>query len=195
MLVGAILLAGLAPSARAQVFGVGGSVGLVNDVGDEFTLNGFKHSEVTGWVDYRFEKSSLLRLTYGSVRTRQSHGATINTFEPGGTGEPSVPVTRPLKERVEYLSLGVSYLIWEGFFTSGLFAGVGGYHIRPDGVPTDFTGLTDRKETVVGWHAGSEAMFRIYKNLSLVGRLTYHNVSAHPHRQWVNVDAGVAARF
>jgi hypothetical protein len=192
MLIGAILLAALAPSARAQVFGVGGSVGLVNDVGDDFTLNGFKHSEVAGWVDYRFEKSSLLRLTFGSMRTRQSHGASIIV---PATGDSGTPVTRALKERVEYLSLGVSYLLWEGFFTSGLFAGVGGYHIRPDAVPTDFTGLADRKETVVGWHAGSEAMFRVYKNLSLVGRLTYHNVSAHPHRQWVNVDAGVAARF
>jgi hypothetical protein len=192
MLIVGILLATLAPFARAQVFGVGGSVGLVNDVGDDFTLDGFKRSEVTGWVDYRFEKSSLLRLTYGSMRTRQSHGATITVPGPGGNGD---SVTQPLRERVEYLTLGVSYLIWEGFFTSGLFAGIGGYHLRPDQVPPDFTGAVDRKETVVGWHAGSEAMFRIYKNLSLVGRLTYHNVSAHPHRQWVNVDAGVAARF
>lgn len=192
LLIGAILLAALAPSARAQAFGAGGSVGLVNDVGDEFTLDGFKHSEVAGWVDYRFEKSALLRLTYGSMRTRQSHAASITV---PGTGDPTIPVTRPLKERVEYLTIGASYLLWEGFFTSGLFAGIGGYHIRPDAVPPDFTGTVDRKETVVGWHAGSEAVFRIYKNVSLVGRLTYHNVSAHPHRQWVNVDGGVAARF
>lgn len=195
MLIGAILLAALAPSARAQVFGVGGAVGLVNDVGDEFTLDGFKHSEFTGWLDYRFEKRSLLRLTYGSMRTRQSHAATITVFEPVGPGDAMTPVTRPLKERVEYLTVGVSYLLWEGFFTSGLFAGVGGYHFRPDLVPPDFTGLVDRKETVVGWHAGSEAVFRIYKNFSVVGRLTYHSVSAHPHRQWVNLDAGIAARF
>lgn len=195
MLIGAILLAALAPSARAQVFGVGGAVGLVNDVGDEFTLDGFKHSEVTGWIDYQFEKRSLLRLTYGSMRTQQSHGATITVPGTEGTGDPLTPVTVPLKERVEYLTLGVSYLLWEGFFTSGLFAGVGGYHLRPDAVPPDFTGSVDRKETVVGWHAGSEAVFRIYKNLNVVGRLTYHNVSAHPHRQWVNLDAGLAARF
>jgi hypothetical protein len=195
MLIAAILLAALAPFVHAQVFGVGGSVGLVNDVGNEFTLDRFKHSEVTGWVDYRLEKSSLLRLTYGSMRTQQTGQATITVPGPGATGDPAIPVTRPLKERVEYLTIGVSYLLWEGFFTSGLFAGIGGYHIRPDEVPPDFTGAVDRKETVVGWHVGSEAVLRLYKNLGLVGRVTYHNVSAHPHRQWVNVDAGVAARF
>lgn len=189
MLIGSILLAALAPCARAQKFGIGGSVGLVNDVSDELTLDGFEHSEVTGWIDYQFEKRSLLRLTYGSMRTQQSGNATITVPEDSGT------VTRDLKERVNYWTLGVSYLLFEGFFTSGLFAGIGGYHIKPDVVPPGFEGPHDLNETVFGWHAGSEAIFKVFKNVGLVGRLTYHNVSAHPHRQWLNVDAGVVARF
>ena len=188
--IASVLLAALAPWARAQPFGIGGSAGWVNDVSNNFQLNEFNPSEVTGWIDYRIEKHSLLRFTYGSMRTRQSDDATITVPEDGGP-----PETRALKERINYATLGVSYLLWEGFFTSGLFGGIGGYHLKPDAVPPGFEGPHDVTETVFGWHFGSEAIFRVYKNVSLVARLTYHNVSAHPHRQFVNVDGGVVARF
>ena len=189
LFVGAILWAVIVPLAQAQTFGVGGSVGIVNDGSVDWTLDGFKRSEVTGWFDYRFEKSSLLRFTYGSMRIKQTHSEeTIVT--------PDGSVTVPkMKERVGYVTIGVSYLFWEGFFTSGILAGIGGYGIRPDTVTPDVAAYADRKETVFGWHIGSEAVFRVYKNLGIVGRLTYHNVSAHPHRQLLNADAGLVARF
>ena len=89
----------------------------------------------------------------------------------------------------------MSYLFFEGFFTSGLFAGIGGYGIRPDAVPPAAEPYADRDETVFGWHAGADGEFKIAKNVGLVIRLTYHNISAHPHRQFVNADGGVVARF
>jgi hypothetical protein len=188
--IASVLLSALAPWARAQAWGIGGSVGWVNDVGNDFRLSEFNPSEVTGWVDYRFEKHSLLRFTYGSMRTQQGDNATITVPEDGGP-----PEIRELKERINYGTLGVSYLLWEGFFTSGLFGGIGGYHFKPDAVPPGFEGPHDVTQTVFGWHFGSEAIFRVYKNVSLVARLTYHNVLTHPHRQFVNVGGGVVARF
>lgn len=185
MLMASVLIAGLASVAAAQTFGIGASLGWANDTGNDF---GFRHGDVNGWIDYRFEEHALLRLTYGSMRTQQSGGATIEV-PVGDTSE-----TRELKERVNYYTLGVSYLFSEGFFTSGLFAGLGGYQIRPDALPVGFVG-PDVKETAFGWHVGSEAIFRVVRNLGLVARATYHNVSAHPHRQFLTLNAGVVARF
>ena len=38
------------------------------------------------------------------------------------------------KERINYLTADVSYVYWEGFYTGGLFAGVGGYSFKPQPV-------------------------------------------------------------
>ena len=114
------------------------------------------------------------------MRTQVSNRATVPV--------PDEPDTL-LKERISYYTLGATYLFSDGFFTSGLLGGIGGYHVKPDAPGPDLT------ETVFGWHAGSEAIFQVYKNFSLVVRLTYHNVSAHPHRQFVNFDGGLVARF
>ena len=181
--------AGLAASARAQSFGLGISVGLPNDVGPEVRVDNFDHSEVTGWFDYRLEPSTLLRLTYGNMRTRQARSeSTVQT--------PSGPVALPeFKERIEYGTVGVSYLFWEGFYTSGIFAGVGAYGIRPDSVSPEVAPYADERETVFGWHAGVDGEFRLFQRLSLALRLTYHNITAHPHRQFLNADAGFVTRF
>lgn len=185
----ALVWTALATLGRAQTFGVGGSVGLVNDAND-FHLDGFKPSEVTGWLDYQFEKNALLRATYGSMRTRQANSEqTVTTVNGGSLALPE------MKERIGYVNLGVSYLVTEGFVQSGLFAGIGGYGFRPDVVGGDFAPFADGKETVFGWHAGGEGFFRLYRSAALVIRLTYHNVSAHPHRQLVNADAGLSWRF
>lgn len=181
--------AGLAVSARAQTFGLGIAVGLPNDVSDEVRVDNFDHSQVTGWVDYRVEQSTLLRLTYGNMRTAQARSQSV-------VQTPTGPLTLPeFKERIEYGTFGVSYLFWEGFYTSGIFAGVGVYDFRPDSVAPEIAPYTDLNETVFGWHAGLDGEFRLVQHLSLVLRLTYHNIAAHPHRQFLNADAGFVARF
>ncbi len=189
LVAGVALAAGLARPMLAQRFGVGGSAGIVNDVSSDTEFSGFKWGEATGWFDYKIEDSTLLRLTYGSMWTQQSKsGATVIT--------PDGNLTLPeMDERVGYGIVSVSYLLWEGFFTSGLFAGIGGYGIRPDVVPEAAEPYADRDETVFGWHAGADGEFRVWKSLAFVIRLTYHNVSAHPHRQFVNADGGVVWRF
>jgi Outer membrane protein beta-barrel domain len=183
---------GTAAAMHAQNWGVGATVGLVNDVSVDATFDGFKPSEVTAWADYKMEHNTLLRGTFGWMRTRQTNSENTVTTPDG-------PLTLPLvKERVNYGLVGVSYLFWEGFYTAGVFGGIGGYHIEPDeseNLSPVFDPYLDRNETVFGWHAGMDGDFRIMKHLSLVIRFTYHNVSAHPHRQWVTADTGLVAKF
>jgi hypothetical protein len=184
--LGAVLAA--AP-ASAQQFGVGGSVGTVYDFTPGIEFSGFKWGEATGWVEYRMQKDTILRMTYGSMWTQQSLSQSTVTTP---TGDVTLP---KLDERIGYGIVSVSYLFWEGFFTSGLFAGIGGYGIRPDAVPPEAEPYADPDETVFGWHAGADGEFLVMKNLSVVIRLTYHNLSAHPHRQFLNADGGVVYRF
>jgi Outer membrane protein beta-barrel domain len=176
-------------SVRAQNFGIGGAAGIVNDVSTGATFSDFQWGEANGWFEYKMEPNTVLRLMYGSMWTQQSRsGAVVTT--PDGT------LTLPeLDENVNYGIVSVSYLFWEGFFTSGLFAGIGGYGIRPDPVPPEAEPYADEDETVFGWHAGVDGEFQVHKQLGLVLRFTYHNVSAHPHRQFLNADAGVVFRF
>lgn len=184
-------IAVLALPARAQTFGLGGSVGLVDNVGNGIT-DGFKHSEVTGWADYRFEKAALLRLTFGSMRTQQTNaGLTVTTPDGGFLTVPS-----QFKERINYATVGVSYLWYEGYFTSGLIGGIGGYKFLPDTVPSEFAPYADERQTAFGFHLGTEAIFRVFKNTFIVGRLTYHQVISQPKtRQFLNADVGAAVRF
>jgi hypothetical protein len=190
---GALLLcavgASLAAAAGAQTFGIGGSAGIVNDVDGDVEFSGFKWGDANGWFEYKLEKLAAFRATYGSMWTQQSKSeSTVTT--PGG------PVTLPeLKENVRYGIVSVSYLFWEGFFTSGLFAGIGGYGMRPGDVPVDLEPYADREETVFGWHAGVDGEFQVTRQVGVVLRFTYHNVSAHPHRQFVTADGGAVFRF
>jgi Outer membrane protein beta-barrel domain len=181
--------AGLSAAAGAQTFGIGGAAGIVNDVDSDVEFSGFKWGDANGWFEYRMEKNTMLRLMYGSMWTQQSKSQDV-VETPGG------PVTLPeLEENVRYGTVSVSYLFWEGFFTSGLFAGIGGYGMRPDPVPAGLEAYADRDETVFGWHAGVDGEFQVTKQVGVVLRFTYHNVSAHPHRQFVTADGGAVFRF
>ena len=181
--------AGLAGTAGAQNFGFGGAAGIVNDVGGDVEFSGFKWGDANGWFEYKMEKSTVFRLTYGSMWTQQSKSESVVTTPDG-------PVSVPkMDESVRYGIVSVSYLFWEGFFTSGLFAGIGGYGMRPHEVPVGFEPFADEKETVFGWHAGVDGEFQVSRQVGVVLRFTYHNVSAHPHRQFVTADGGAVFRF
>ena len=143
------LLAGLAIAAvasplRAQMFGAGGTYGSVNDVTNTFTLDGFKPSEWTVFFDYRFEQAALLRVTYGSMWTQQALvGQTVNT--------PQGPVFVPTaKEHVNYLSIDADYLYAEGFYTGGVFGGIGGYQYNPDPMPPGYEAFQDPNQKYFG---------------------------------------------
>ncbi|HEY4229127.1 MAG TPA: hypothetical protein VGO79_03085, partial [Thermoanaerobaculia bacterium] len=62
-------------------------------------------------------------------------------------------------------------------------------------VAPPFTEFADQKQTVFGWHFGADATFRVFRNAGIVLRLTYHNVSATPHRQFLNANTGAVIRF
>ena len=76
-----------------------------------------------------------------------------------------------------------------------VFGGIGGYKIDPDTVAPPYAAFADQKETAFGWHFGTEAIFRVYKSAGIVLRATYHNVSATPHRQFINANVGAVVRF
>lgn len=185
----AVALLSAPASLSAQVFGVGGSLGWTNDVSSDAQFDSFKFGTYSGWFEYTMEENVLLRLTGGTIKTRQvNSGAIIET----PTGSTTVP---ELDERVNFGMVSVSYRFWEGFFSSALFGGIGGYGIHPGDVDPQYANLTDRHETVFGWHAGTEGEFTITRNLGIDLRATYHNVSAHPHRQFVSAEAGATWRF
>jgi hypothetical protein len=183
----------LAPATRAQVFGPGtdslfgisATYGSVNDVSHSFNLSGFKPSEWTVSFDYRIEHAALLRLTYGSMWTEQSlSGQTVN-----GVFVPSA------KEHVNYVTADASYLYSEGFYTGGIFGGIGGYQYNPEPMPAGFEAYQDPNKKFFGFNLGVDGEFRVTKILGVVLRLQWHYVNAHPRREFFNADAGLVARF
>ena len=155
-------------------------------------FSGFEWGDANGWFEYRIEKSDVFRATYGNMWTQQVEVANRSSTTPDG------PVTLPeIDESMRYGTVGVSYLFWEGFFTSGLFAGIGGYGIRPDpGRPSRSRAVrrTGTRRSSGGTRA-STANSGCSAHLGVVLRFTYHNVSAHPHRQFVTADGGAVFRF
>ena len=192
-----LALAALASPIRAQIFGAGGAqmfgaggtYGSVNDVTNSFTLDGFKPSEWTVFFDYRFEQAALLRVTYGSMWTEQSLvGQTVTT--------PQGPVFVPTaKEHVNYLTFDADYLYSEGFYTGGIFGGLGGYQYNPDPMPPGYEAFQDPNQKYFGFNLGVDGEFRVTKNAYIVLRLTYHYIFADPRREFFNADAGFVARF
>ncbi|HTY43096.1 MAG TPA: outer membrane beta-barrel protein [Thermoanaerobaculia bacterium] len=179
--------AGLALSApaRAQLFGISATYGSVNDISHTLNLEGFKPSEYTVSFDYRFEHAALLRMTYGSMWTQQSQsGQTVN-----GVYVPSA------KEHINYLTADASYLYTEGFYTGGLFGGIGGYSVVPEPMPPGFEAYRDPNQKYFGFNLGADGEFRLTKGFAIVLRLTYHNISSSPSRQFFNADAGLVGRF
>lgn len=185
LLLCAVAGAALAAPARSQSFGVGATYGTVNDISHTFKFDGFKPSEYTIFLDYRIEHATLLRLTYGSMWTEQGQsGSTVDgVFVPAA------------KERINYLDADVSYQYAEGFYTGGIFGGIGGYSFKPQPMPAGFEAYQDLDARVFGFNLGVDGEFRVTKSLALVLRMTYQNVSAKPHRQFFNADAGLVARF
>jgi hypothetical protein len=175
--------------AVAQAWGVGATIGVVNDVGRSFHLDEFKPRDVAGWVEYRLEDQVALRGTFGSLKVKGVNAGQTAAVDGGAVELPD------LKSRMDYGTVGVSYEFWEGVYTSGLFAGIGGYKIRPETSASEFETFRDPSETVFGWHVGVDGSFRIVSRLSLLGRITYHNVRATSTRSILSAGAGLVYRF
>ena len=184
-ILGGVAALALSAPLSAQMFGIGATYGSVNDISHSFSLEGFKPSEYTVFFDYRMEHSTLLRLTYGSMWTQQALvGQTVN-----GVFVPTA------KEHVNYITADASYLFGQDFYTGGIFGGIGGYEYRPDPMPPGFEAYQDPSKKYFGFNLGVDGEFRVTTHVGIVLRLTYHNISAAPRRQFFNADAGLVGRF
>ena len=180
----------LAATAGMSPVGVGASVGAVNAVDHEFKIDHFGDLDANLWVQYRTEDYFVLRGTLGTLKTK-GYFAGRTVALPVGTS-----VTAPdLKTRVDYGLVSASYEFRESAWTSGLFAGVGLYRFRPESAPAEFEAFRDARETVWGFHVGTDADVRISHSLSILGRITYHVPQTDNHRKILTAGAGLLYRF
>ena len=139
-----------AGASLAQTIGVGASIGLVNDISDEFHWDEFRSRDLSAWVDYEVQHKVFFRGTLGSLRMKGVNAGKVVT-PPFDTTSITLP---DLENKVNYGTIGVSYEFAEQGFTSGIFAGIGGYTIRPYDVDESIANYRDPRETVFGWHFG-----------------------------------------
>ena len=184
-----IFLAIPAAPVLAQDWGVGASVGLVNDVQHRIRLDGFDPRDASAWVDFHLEDRVLLRGTLGSMKTKGSKAGQFAEVSGHSVVLPD------LNERIHYVDVAASYQFWEGDYTSGIFAGIGGYRIDPDSVPPGLESFRDPKETVFGFHVGLDGDLRVFSRLSIVGRITFHKLFTDTNRSLLTANAGAAFRF
>jgi len=175
--------------ALAQGWGVGASVGLTNDVDHRFALDEFRRHDVNAWVQYELEERVVLRGTFGSLRVSGSKAGMTRNI--GGSPAPLPDLT----DRINYGTLGVSYEFWEGTYTSGLFAGIGGYRIAPDAVEPALESFRDVRETVFGWHVGLDGAVQLTRRLSVLARLTLHKIKSAEGHSILTANAGLVYRF
>ncbi|MGH9318156.1 MAG: hypothetical protein ACRD1P_13740 [Thermoanaerobaculia bacterium] len=175
----------------AQDRSVGASVGLVNDIQDTLRLDGFRRTDWNAWVCFELEERVVLRATVGSLLVKGANAGLTVSLPPGAPPAPLPDLT----DRINYLTVGVSYEFWEGDYTSGLFGGLGGYRVNPRPVDPQFEPYRDVGETVFGWHAGADASLRIVSRFSLVGRLTFYRIDSASNRSLLTANAGIEYRF
>jgi len=178
-----------APAVRAQQWGVGASYGWFADVEHKLSFDEFHSPNWEGWIESRLGEDILVRGTYGSMKVRADNaGSTI--------GVHGSPVVMPeYRDRIQYVTFGVDYLFREGPFTTGLFAGIGGYGIRPESVSPSLDPYRDQRERVFGWHAGVDGDLHVYRGLGVVGRLAFHGILSQTRRSLLVASTGVVYRF
>jgi hypothetical protein len=183
--VGMVLFA--ASPLVAQQFAVGASYGWFNDVESGFHFDDFHSPEWEGWVQTKLGEEVVFRLTYGSMRVL---GDNVG-HEVG-----PVPVVMPeYRDRIQYVAGDISYVLPMGPFTSGFFAGIGGYGVRPEEVSPELDPYRDQRERVIGIRVGAEGDLRVYGRFSLIGRLTYHALFTDTKRSLLVASFGALYRF
>ena len=181
----------LAAGARAQTWGAGVTLGAVNDVEHHFRFDEFKPKDVAGYLEFQVEPKIVLRGTYGQMRIKGENAGKTFT-QPDGS-----QVTLPdLTEDIRYATVGVSYEVFEGFYSSGMFVGIGGYKIEPRDVPPEIANYRDNRETAFGWHAGVDGQFQVVtRHLFVTLRLTIHGILSTQGRYPLVAGGGLTYRF
>ena len=182
----------LGAAARAQTWGAGVTLGAVNDVEHHFRWDEFKPKDVAGYLEFEMEPKVILRGTYGQMRMKGENAGKTFT-QPDGSQVGPLP---DLTQDVRYATLGVSYEFFEGFYTSGIFAGIGGYKIEPRDVPPEIANYRDNRETAFGWHAGVDGQFQVVtRHLYVTIRLTIHGILSTQGRYPLVAGGGLTYRF
>jgi hypothetical protein len=188
-LVLAAAASALAVPSSAQSWSAGAAWGVTENVSHRFSLDELKSRDLFGWVQYQAQPDVLLRATYGSLKTTAA-----NSERTVSDGSSEVQAPR-LTSHVDYLTLSASYELVTGDYTSGIFAGIGGYKLKPDAAPAGFEFARDPDRTVLGWHFGLDGSARIVSHLSAVGRFTLHGFEADQRHTILTAAAGLSWRF
>ncbi|HET9793387.1 MAG TPA: hypothetical protein VFS34_02910 [Thermoanaerobaculia bacterium] len=191
---GAVLVLAFAWSAVARAqsssFGVGASGGIVDAAEREFKFSDFERSDVNVWAQYAVDRQVFLRATLGRM-----HVAAYNAGQLVVNDGVTATVPDDVRDRIDYGLIATSYDFVESAWTSGLFAGVGIYRVKPGIPPGDLAFAADKEETVFGFHFGVDAQLTIWRTLGILGRVTCHIPQTNPHRVLITADAGVSYRF
>lgn len=186
-----ILATIVATPLAGEDWGVGATVGLVNDIEEDFHLDAFDTDDVNAWVEFRLDEQVVVRGTIGSLKVPGENAGLLAEVIPGA----ELVRLPDLETRMDYVTVGASYQFWEGDYTSGLFGGIGGYRVDPDPAPAGIADFRDPRETAFGWHLGVDADLRVLSRLSFVARLTYHRVESEFGRSLLAANAGAVFRF
>jgi hypothetical protein len=187
LLLGAPALAG---AQSSDTFGVGATVSAVDSLNHGFHLDGFDTVDWNAWAQYQLETGVALRGTFGSMKVRGYNGGQSATLADG-----TVTTLPDLRDRIRYGLVSAAYEFRERGWTSGLFAGLGAYGIDPDSADPAVESFRDKKETVWGIHFGLDADVRVWRGISLIGRLTLHIPQSKPQRRILTAGAGLLYRF
>ena len=184
-----VLVLSAALPAAAQQFAVGATYGWWNDIEGQFKLQEFHSPNWEGWVQTQLGEDVVVRATYGWMRVIADNAG--DKLIVNGS-----PVVMPqYRDKVQYVTASVSYLLLQGPLTSGIFGGVGGYGIRPDSVSPALDPYRDQRERVFGWHAGVEGDVRVYRGISIMLRSTIHGILSTSNRTILTASVGALYRF
>jgi len=179
-----------ASPAVAQQFAAGASYGWFNDVESGFHLDEFHSPAWEGWLETKLGQEVAFRLIYGQLRALGDNVGDVVTPPGGGTA-----VMPAYRDRIQYVAGDISYVLPMGPFTSGFFAGLGGYGIRPEEVSPELDPVRDQRQRVLGVRVGVDGDLRVYGNFSIVGRLTFHAIFSDSKRSLLTASAGALYRF
>jgi hypothetical protein len=191
-LAASLALLAAASSAHAQIgppqtqefpFAVGVGGDWVTDNGRASDVKAFANGGFHAFGEIVLENGIALQARYMS-------------FELPGT-----PVTPPFgapasapNVRVNAGLASVSYLFRENWWDAGLFGGVGVYALSPE-TPTGNQTSADVKETVIGWHGGVMAAFRVATHWDLRLEVTAYLLRTDANHKPITVGSSLAYHF
>ncbi|MFI5182293.1 MAG: hypothetical protein ACHQPI_12980 [Thermoanaerobaculia bacterium] len=174
-----LLVAAAAPAA-AQSFAVGAGGGAIADLGANVARSGF-HS----YGGYGFLEVSLENSGSGSDVRLQLRGELLRL--PGGApAAPDLDVSSGL--------VVVSYLWREEWWEAGLMAGLGVFGVSPKSPGSDQV-AADPSQTVFGWCAGAQSVFRISRRADFRLEASWQVPSTQLDHKFFFLTGGFAYRF